>query len=75
MLRHTLQMRIAGFAVISWPLVFRPLHNAFIEDAFNTAQYALKLALKVRRWSSWVKLLRFMLSGGKSKSQKWPDAC
>jgi hypothetical protein len=37
-LRHVLEMRITGPALLSWPLVFRPLHDALIEDSLNVAE-------------------------------------
>ncbi|MDX1553243.1 MAG: SRPBCC family protein, partial [Marinobacter sp.] len=32
-LRHTLEMSTSGLAVLSWPMIFRPLHDALIEDS------------------------------------------
>ena len=40
-LRHTLSMTTHGPAVVSWPLVFRPMHDALIEDSLATAQESL----------------------------------
>ncbi len=31
LLRHTLKMRTSGPAILSWPLIFRPLHDALLE--------------------------------------------
>ncbi|HYO91997.1 MAG TPA: hypothetical protein VEQ40_10185, partial [Pyrinomonadaceae bacterium] len=36
-LRHVLAMQVSGGARLSWPLVFRPLHDALIEDALDRA--------------------------------------
>ncbi len=37
-LRHVLAMRTRGLARLSWPLVFEPMHDALIEDAFAKAR-------------------------------------
>jgi hypothetical protein len=62
-LRHTLRMTTHGAAVLSWPLVFRPLHDALIEDALTTAEESLGLPATRRSWSTRVRLLRWLLSG------------
>jgi hypothetical protein len=71
-LRHTLRMRIRGPALLSWPLVFRPLHDAVIEDSLAAAEAALGQETRPRGWSAWVKLLRWLLSGGKAGPQVAP---
>lgn len=72
LLRHTIDMKAEGPALLSWPLVFRPLHDALIEDALARAQAALGAAPDVRPWSPWVKLLRWALSAGKARRQQTP---
>jgi hypothetical protein len=72
MLRHTLQMNTHGPAILSWPLIFRPLHDALLEDSFACAQASLGLVPQVRPWSRWVKGLRWLLSGGKTRPQVIP---
>lgn len=57
-LEHRLEMRAGGPALLSWPLVFRPLHDALIEDALSRAQVSLGLAPERARWSPYVRLLR-----------------
>lgn len=58
-LRHELRMTVRGTARLSWPLVFRPLHDALIEDALDRAQRELGLPLlSSARWSWRVRLLR-----------------
>ena len=71
-LRHTLRMRAHGPALISWPLVFRPLHDALIEDSLAQAQAALGERPQVRRWSMWVRLLRWLMSHGRARRQAAP---
>lgn len=64
-LRHTLAMRLRGRARLSWPLVFRPLHDALIEDSLDRAeQAAAGQAGKTRRWSLYVRVLRRLRRGG-----------
>lgn len=72
-LRHTLKMNTRGFAILSWPLVYRPMHDALIEDSLTTAQMSLGLSPTVRAWSVWVKALRWAVSGGKASSQISPN--
>ena len=36
--RHTLRMTARGAARLSWPLLFRPLHEACVEDALDRAE-------------------------------------
>jgi len=61
-LRHILEMRTAGSAVVSWPIVFRPLHNALIDDALDRAERHMGAAPAPRGWSRWVRVLRWMLA-------------
>lgn len=61
-LRHTIEMQIKGSALISWPFVFRPLHDALVEDALTKAQVALGEQPTPVRWSAWVRLLRHLLT-------------
>jgi len=72
-LRHTLQMTTRWFAVLSWPLLFRPLHDALIEDSLATARASLGQPPNSRPWSPWVRFLRWVVSGGKAGSQVMPN--
>jgi hypothetical protein len=71
-LRHTLEMTTRGLATLSWPLVFRPLHDALIEDALAMAEAALGHAPRLVPWPLQVRLLRSVLSGGKAHRQSPP---
>ena len=73
LLRHTLDMTARGVASLSWPLVFRPLHDALIEDSLATAEASLGQPPRMRRWSLWVMVLRLLMSFGKAESQAVPD--
>ena len=68
-LRHTLRMSTRGPALLSWPLVFRPLHDALIEDSLATAEASLGQPTQIQPWSAWVKFLRWMATGGKTRPQ------
>jgi hypothetical protein len=55
---HLLVMHTTGPARLSWPLVFRPLHDALIEDCLDTAARAVAGQPGDRAWSPWVVALR-----------------
>ena len=62
LLQHTLAMRVRGPARLSWPLVFRPLHDALVEDSLDLAERAITGHLaKPARYSRYVRLLRRLL--------------
>lgn len=67
LLRHTIDMSASGPAIFTWPVIVRPLHDALLEDALAQAQVSLGLPPAVSRWSAWVKLLRWLMSGGRAK--------
>lgn len=71
-LRHTIEMNTRGLAVLLWPLVIRPLHDALIEDAFATADASLGLPPRMKRWPLRVRALRWMMSGGRRRPQVRP---
>jgi hypothetical protein len=60
-LRHELAMATTGSARLTWPLVFRPLHDALIEDALDRACAELGEAAAPQRWPLRVRLLRAVL--------------
>ena len=68
-LRHQLEMQTHGPALLTWPLVFEPMHNALIEYSLTRAEISLRLPATIHPWSSWVKLLRWIMSGGKARKQ------
>ncbi|MGH9943460.1 MAG: SRPBCC family protein [Pyrinomonadaceae bacterium] len=59
-LRHTLRMNVRGPARLSWPLAFRWLHDALIEDALDRAEAQLGGGAYARqqKWSWRVRVLR-----------------
>lgn len=74
LLRHTLQITTHGRTRLSWPLMFRPLHDALIEDSLTMAQVSLGLSPQVQPWSLWVRFLRWIMSGGKARAHVLPTS-
>jgi hypothetical protein len=72
LLRHTIDARITGPALITWPVAIRPLHDALLEDALAQAQASLGLTPVLAPWSIWVKLLRWLMFGGRARPQQTP---
>ncbi len=63
LLRHTLAMTTGGQARLTWPLVFRPLHDALLEDSLDRAELACAgTVARPARWSGRVRLLRGLVS-------------
>jgi hypothetical protein len=58
LLEHRLEMETSGWARITWPFVYGPLHRALIEDALSRAAAAVGERGEAPRWSLWVRLLR-----------------
>ncbi len=61
-LTHSLVMQARGPARFTWPLLFRPLHDALIEDSLSKAERELGLPPTPSPWSSRVRLLRALLA-------------
>ena len=58
-LHHLLSMRTRGAARITWPLFWRPQHDALIEDSLDRAvAESAGRAWVPGRWSLWTRLLR-----------------
>lgn len=72
-LRHTLEMTTHGLAVLSWPVVYQPMHDALIEDSLATAEASLGQAPHIQPWSLWVRVLRWVVSRGKARAQVMPN--
>ena len=61
-LTHSLVMQAHGRARLTWPLLFRPLHDALIEDSLTKAERELGLPPTAPLWSARVRLLRALLA-------------
>jgi hypothetical protein len=60
-LRHELILDPRGRARLTWPLIYRPLHDALIEDSLLVAARNLGVRVgKEPRWSLRVRVLRFL---------------
>ncbi|MGP4019432.1 SRPBCC family protein [Saccharopolyspora sp. 5N708] len=58
-LHHLLSMHARGAARITWPLVWRHLHDAVLEDSLDRAERATTGTVRAAaRWSWWVRTLR-----------------
>lgn len=68
-LRHTLDMNAEWPAVLTWPLVYRPLHDALIEDAMTKAQAMLGEAPQLLPWPLYVRFLRRLFAGSGARRQ------
>jgi hypothetical protein len=58
LLEHDLRMATTLWGWIQWQFIFRPLHDALIEDALDRAAGQFPRD----QYSPWVRLLRFLLS-------------
>ncbi|MEV2256202.1 SRPBCC family protein [Streptomyces sp. NPDC050147] len=57
-LRHTLAMKTSGLARLTWPVAYRPMHDACLEDSLDRAELACTGTLtRPARWSPYVRLL------------------
>jgi hypothetical protein len=63
LLRHVIEMHVTGRALLIW-LVIRPLHDALLEDALDHAEASLGKQMPQRKWSCWVKLVRWIIRRG-----------
>ena len=57
-LSHRLEAKPGGLTALSWPLIYRPLHEALIEDALDRAESALGTG--AGRRSSWPMRVRVL---------------
>ena len=71
-LRHTLGMTARFPAVLTWPLMYKPMHDALMKDSLATAQASFGQFPQVSPWSPWVRFLRWAMSGGKAVKQMAP---
>lgn len=60
-LSHVIDMTTTGAATLKWTFVIRWLHDAYIEDAFDTVENHFTTKKKISNWSLWVKLLRTLM--------------
>ncbi|MGX5185858.1 SRPBCC family protein [Streptomyces avermitilis] len=59
LLRHTLAMAAQGPARLTWPLIFRPFHDACLEDSLDRAELACTgTVARPAHWGRYVRVLR-----------------
>ncbi|MFE6052168.1 SRPBCC family protein [Kitasatospora sp. NPDC056446] len=62
LLRHTIAMRLHGIGRLSWPLAFRWLHDALLEDGLDRAvRSGGGTVPRPARWNPYVRLLRRLI--------------
>ncbi len=75
LLRHTLAMTAGGPARLTWPLVWRPLHDACLEDALDRAELACAgTVARPARHSPYVRALRALAGRGGRYSSDAPQS-
>lgn len=57
-IKHTLEMNTKGKSTLTWIFIFRPLHNALIEDGLDKLENNFSDTKKSTEWNIWVKFLR-----------------
>jgi hypothetical protein len=67
LLRHVIEMQVAGRSLLVWLIIIRPLHDALMEDALDRAETSLGKPMPPRKWSCWVRFLRRIMRRGKKK--------
>jgi hypothetical protein len=60
-LRHVIDMQVTAKASLAWLIVIRPLHNTVLEDLLDRAQVATGGQPPPRKWSRWVRFLRWIM--------------
>ena len=66
-------MTARGSARLTWPLLFRPLHDALLEHALAVAEASLGHTPLVHPWSLRVRVLRWLVSRGRTSPQRTPQ--
>jgi hypothetical protein len=70
-LRHVIEMRTVGIAVLNWSLIIRPLHDALLEDAMDKVEGAFGGVKPPRAWSRRVVFLRWLVrKSGENRRHK-----
>lgn len=67
LLRHVIDMEATGPAPLSWTLLYRPLHDALLEDALDRAERAVGGTPRPRAWSRWVRILRWLVARARGR--------
>lgn len=57
-IKHTIAMETNGMGTLKWVLAIRPLHDALIEDGFDSLENKLTGSHKATGWNIWVRFVR-----------------
>ncbi|MBI2213216.1 MAG: SRPBCC family protein [Acidobacteria bacterium] len=68
-LTHLLVMETSGRAMFSWAFIFRPLHDALVEEALDRAAEAVGEALAAPPWSLYVRMLRAIVTRRRARGE------
>lgn len=71
-LTHLTSISPRGLARLSWPLFYRPLHDALLEDALDNAASTLTGQPHRSRWRMRTRLLRYL--GARASREPWARA-
>jgi hypothetical protein len=70
-LRHTIDMKVSGPAIFTWPMIFRPLHDALVEDSLDKVDAHLAgREWRRRAWSPYVRFLRRLLARRRRRMER-----
>lgn len=70
LLRHELSLSPSGTAKLTWPLFFRPMHDALIEESLDRAEREFSSSpVTAHRRSLWTKILRAPFSARMTRKQ------
>lgn len=59
--RHSIIMKTEGLATLQWVFIIRWLHDALIENAFDTIENNFLDVKTFTKWNAWVRIWRFIL--------------
>lgn len=68
-IKHEVNINLEGFAKIWWLIRIRYVHDALIEDAFDKAESYVTHRQLNRKWSIWVRFLRWIMSRKKKNNR------
>ncbi len=70
-IRSVIEMNTRGLkGTLLWLLVMRPLHDAVVEDSFDKIERETGNPLPLRRWSPWVRFLRWLKKSSSTEYQR-----
>ncbi len=67
-IKHTIDMRTVGKGTLAWVFGIHSLHNALIEDGFDTLENNFLEKKKSTTWNFWVRFLRKQIAKSRNPS-------